>query len=149
IPQAVAVGSTDVRRCATDADCATGTLCNSRGRYCARLDYSTQTLPTGGNTPGALDESNVPPHLGLNEVAGLGSGTADITFFDSFQASTGFCLNGVVAPTDGAIDFDSDGDTTGTHVSVDLNRLDHTRVLGCPTGVVEFLSGHTDWGPAP
>jgi len=41
------------------------------------------------------------------------------------------------------------GDTMGTHVSVDLNRLDHSSVLGCPTGVTEVLNGHADWGPAP
>ena len=122
-----------------------------RGRFVTREGDSAPgwtTLPTGGNTPGALDESNVAPHPGLNEAAVLGSGTADITFFDSFQTSTGFCLNDVIAPTDGPIDFDSDGDTTGTHVSVDLNRLDHPTVLDCPTGVVEVLNGHTDWGPA-
>ena len=148
IPQAVAIGSTVLMRCTTDADCATGAHCNLKGRFCARLDYSTQTLPTGGNTPGALDESNVDGHRGLNEAAGLGSGTADITSFSSYQASTGTCPN-VIAPTDGPIDFDSDGNTTGTNVSVDLNRLDHTSVPGCPTGVVQVLNGHIDWGPAP
>jgi hypothetical protein len=89
------------------------------------------------------------PHLGLNEAAGLGSGTPDITTFSSFSASTGACANSIIAPTEGPLDFDQDGDTTGMHVSVDLNRLDHSSVLGCPTGATEVLNGHTDWGPAP
>jgi hypothetical protein len=147
IPQGVAVGSAVLRRCTTDADCATGTHCG--GRFCARLDYSTQTLPTGGNTPGALDESNVQGHPGLDEAAGLGSGTADITSFSSYNASAGTCPNNVIVPTDGPIDFDSDGNTTGTHVSVDLNRLDHPAITSCPTGATDVLKGHTDWGPAP
>jgi hypothetical protein len=149
IPQGVAVGSAVLRKCSTDADCATGTHCNLHTKFCARLDYSTQTLPTGGNTPGLLDESNVYPHLGLNESAGLGSGTPDITTFSSFNAIAGTCPNSIIAPTDGPLDFDQDGNTTGTHVSVDLNRLDHSSVLGCPTGVTQVLNGHTDWGPAP
>ena len=105
----------------------------------SRLDYSTQTLPTGGNTPGALTEGGP----GLNEPAGLGSGTADITFFDDGACNFGY------QPTNGPLDFDGDGDTTGTNVSVDLNRLDHPAVWACPSGVTETLNGHTDWGPAP
>jgi hypothetical protein len=103
-----------------------------------RLDYSTQTLPVGGNTPGALTE--VGP--GLNEPAGLGSGTADLTAFDDGACGFGF------QPTNGPLDYDGDGNTTGTNVSVDLNRLDHPQVMQCPSGVTETLTGHTDWGPA-
>jgi Bacterial Ig-like domain (group 2) len=103
-----------------------------------RLDYSTQTLPVGGNTPGALTEGGP----GLNEPAGLGSGTADLTAFDDGACNFGF------QPTNGPLDFDGDGNTTGTNVSVDLNRQDHPLVMGCPSGVTETLNGHTDWGPA-
>jgi hypothetical protein len=101
----------------------------------SRLDYSSQVLPTGGNTPGALTEGGP----GLNEVAGLGSGTADLTSFDDGACGFGF------QPTNGPLDFDGDGNKTGLHVSVDLNRQDHQAVLGCPSGVTETLVGHNDW----
>jgi hypothetical protein len=105
-----------------------------------RLDYSTQTLPTGGNTPGELVEL-APP--GLNEPAGLGSGNGDLTSFDDGACNFGF------QPTDGPLDYDGDGTTTGTQVSADLNRQDHPSVMTCPSGVTETLNGHTEWGPAP
>jgi hypothetical protein len=108
-----------------------------------RLDYSTQTLPVGGNTPGALTEGGISLNEpGLNEPAGLGSGTADLTSFDDGACNFGF------QPSDGPLDYDGDGNTTGTNVSVDLNRQDHPNVMACPSGVTETLNGHTDWGPA-
>lgn len=101
-----------------------------------RLDYSSQTLPTGGNTPRFLDESNNDGHPGLNEPAGLGSGTADITsFFDSYCD-----LPASIAPTDGAVDWSGNGDFTETNVSADLNAVDH------PCGsLFVALKGATDW----
>ena len=137
--------------CTKDADCLAGERCTgagSRAGYCARLDYSTQTLPTGGNTPGALTEANTNGLPGLNEAAGLGSGNADITLYSSYSAATGTCPV-VIAPSQGPLDYDGDGNTTGTNVSVDLNRQDHPNVTACPTGVTQTLKGHTDWGPAP
>jgi hypothetical protein len=122
--------------CSKDADCLTGEHCT--GVSCSRLDYSTQTLPVGGNTPGQLTEG----FQGLNEPAGLGSGRADLTSFDDGACGFGF------QPSDGPLDYDGDGNTTGTNVSVDLNRLDHPQVMACPSGVTETLTGHTDWGPA-
>jgi hypothetical protein len=105
----------------------------------ARLDYSTQALPTGGNTPGRLDENTSP---GMDETAGLGSGTADLTSFD--DGACGFGLQ----PTNGPVDYDGDGTTTGTNVSADLNRQDHPEVTLCPSGVTQILNGHAEWGPA-
>jgi hypothetical protein len=104
-----------------------------------RLDYSTQILPTGGNTPGRLDENLSP---GMDETAGFGSGTADLTSFD--DGACGFGLQ----PTNGPVDFDGDGATDGTNVSADLNRQDHPEVMLCPSGITEILNGHADWGPA-
>jgi len=136
-----AIGSTTRQSCSTDADCMTGEQCDPARLVCGgRLDYSTQTLPTGGNSPGALNENNPP---GMNEPAGLGSGTADITSFD--DGACGFDFH----PTHGPLDYDGDGSTTGTNVSADLNRQDHPLVTICPSGVTEVLNGHTDWGPAP
>ena len=54
-----------------------------------------------------------------------------------------------LAPTDGPLDYDGDGNTTGTNVSADLIRQDHPSVPMCPSGVTDVLNGHTDWGPAP
>ena len=107
----------------------------------SRLDYSNQTLPTGGNTPGFLDESNMNCHLGLNEPAGLGSGTADLTSYFQYDAVNQECiLPAFTAPSDGPIDFDGDGDTTDTNAIADLNGVDH------PCGTVfAILSGSTDW----
>ena len=134
--------------CTKDTDCHADELCTRAG-YCARLDYSTQTLPTGGNTPGSLTEANTNGLPGLNEAAGLGSGTADITTYSSYSAATGTCPF-VIAPTEGPLDFDQDGIAgNNLHVSVDLNRQDHPTVMACPSGVTQTLKGHTDWGPAP
>ncbi len=84
ISQAVAVGSTQSISCSLDVDCPSGLLCSAPPGYggtCGRLDYSNQILPTGGNTPGSLEERNTDGLPGLNEPAGLGSGTADLTSY--------------------------------------------------------------------
>jgi hypothetical protein len=78
----------------------------------------------------------------MDETAGLGSGTADVTTFDD-----GACGFGPW-PTNGPVDYDGNGDTTETSVSADLNRQDHENVTLCPTGVTEVLTGHAEWGPA-
>jgi probable HAF family extracellular repeat protein len=97
-----------------------------------RLDYSTQVLPTGGNTPGALSEN-----ANLNEPAGLGSGNADMFLFTDGQCNFG------IAPTDGPVDWNGDGDTTDTNATADLNPNDHP-VLAC-TVTSQVLNGHDDW----
>jgi hypothetical protein len=132
IQVADAIGSYTPKKCVSNNDCS-DSICASH--TCRRLDYSRRVLPTGGNTPGALTEGGI----GLNEVAGLGSGTADLTYFDDGACNFGF------QPTTGPLDFDGDGNFTGTNVSVDLNRLDHPAVMACPSGVTETLTGHDDW----
>jgi hypothetical protein len=117
-----------------------------------RLDFSTQVLPTGGNTPGFLDQSAVPdsplpgdPGLGLSEPAGLGSGTGDIFTFTSAR-ETGIPST---APSDGPVDWDQDNDLTKMHVQADTNCgpagfADHL----CTAPLFPRLKGHVDWGPA-
>jgi hypothetical protein len=116
-----------------------------------RLDYSTQTLPTGGNTPGSLDQStvaNLPafgdPGLGLSEPAGLGSGNADIITFTS-SLESGIPL---LAPSEGPVDWDQDIDLGELHIQADTNCGpggfgDHY----CAIPQYPRLFGHTDWGP--
>jgi hypothetical protein len=137
IPEADAVGSTRSRSCNRDDDCGgDGAVCVNVGTIdqpsnaCLRLDYSRQSLPTGGNTPGALNEAD------LNEVAGLGSGTPDMFFFTDGQC------NIHLDASDGPVDWDGDGSPTNQHASVDLLA----DFLGaCPTGVRLRLPGFNDW----
>ncbi len=140
IAEAVALGSTQTTSCSADTDCPSGLYCSApagSNGSCARLDYSSQTLPTGGNTPGVLEERNTNGLPGLNEPAGLGSGTADVTtFFDSY-CDVPFS----VAPTDGPVDWSGNGDFMETNVSADLNAgFDHA----CGT-VFSRLGGSTEW----
>jgi predicted DsbA family dithiol-disulfide isomerase len=128
------VGSSTMRICSTDSDCATGAHCV--GGTCTRLDYSIQTLPTGGNTPGALTENGQ-----LNEPAGLGSGRPDI-----FTFNDGLC-GFQYGAAEGPVDWDGDGLTANTHATADLNQNDHLQQACGVTNQV--LAGHTDWGPAP
>jgi hypothetical protein len=117
-----------------------------------RLDYSSQVLPAGGNTPGYLDQSTVPnspaasdPGLGLNEPAGLGSGVTDIfTFTDARE--TGIPR---VAASTGPVDWNGDGAFTGLNVQADTicgpaGFGDHL----CTSLAYPILKGHADWGPA-
>ena len=137
ITRGEAIGSSNPAVCTKDADCLTGEQCRAQfpsGGVCARLDYSTQTLPTGGNTPGTLDENG-----NLNESAGLGSGNADLFIFVD-----GACDAPRYAPTEGPVDFDGDGFTNNTNATADLDSFKHA----CGTQL-KVLIGHTDWGPAP
>ncbi len=97
-----------------------------------RLDYSEQVLPAGGPTPGYLNEAG-----GLDEASGLGSGTADL-----FSYVPGSCPipSLVWAATTGPVDWDGDGNTTGTGISADLNAVDHT----CGSQHTTLI-GHNDW----
>ncbi len=135
IPEADAVGSANLRSCNRDRDCSgDGGSCIDLGlldapaKSCLRLDYSSQLLPTGGNTPGALNESD------LNEVAGLGSGTSDMFFFTDGQC------NFQGAPSTGPVDWDGDGSPTNEHASAHV-----TADLVCPTSFRLTLPGFNDW----
>jgi hypothetical protein len=89
----------------------------------------------GGNTPGALEERNTGGLPGLNEPAGLGSGSADLTgFFDSY------CDVQPIAPTDGPLDWSGNGDFTETNVAADLNA--NGRACGT---IFSRLGGSTEW----
>jgi hypothetical protein len=138
IEQAIAVGSNQPISCSTDNDCSSGNYCYAPAigsGVCSRIDFSSQTLPTGGNTPGALDESNTDGHLGLNEPAGLGSGTADLTSFFNAQ-----CSVDNYAPTSGPADWSGNNDFMETNVAADLNAVDH------PCGTIfARLTGAIDW----
>jgi hypothetical protein len=117
-----------------------------------RLDYSTQILPFGGNTPGVLDQSTVPnspavgdPGLGLNEPAGLGSGVADIFSFTDAR-ETGIAT---LAASDGPVDWSGDGTFASLNVQADSNCGpngfgDHD----CHFPQYPQLKGNIDWGPA-
>jgi hypothetical protein len=118
----------------------------------SRLDYSAQTLPTGGNTPGSLDQSAVPnlpaagdPGLGMSEPAGLGSGMADLFTFTNAH-ETGIPQ---MAASQGPVDWNGDGALVNTNVQADTSCGpagfgDHP----CFLPQYPQLNGHTDWGPA-
>ena len=57
-----------------------------------RIDFSSQTLPTGGNTPGYLEERNTEGFPGLSEPAGFGSGTADLTTYFQYDPRQLACI---------------------------------------------------------
>ena len=144
IEQAVAVGSIQPISCSSDLDCPSGNYCSvspTGSGVCSRLDFSSQTLPVGGNTPGALEERNTDGYPGLSESTGLGSGTADLTSYLQYDAVNQECIfPEVTAPTDGPLDFDGDGATTTTNATADLNGVDHV----CGTDFAR-LTGATDW----
>jgi hypothetical protein len=135
--------------CVTDSDCTGGDTClpPSPG-YCARIDYSSQTLPIGGNTPGALDEAN------LDDTVGLGSGTADL-----FNYWTARCLScPLTAPTNGPVDWSGNGvwtdyqrcglHLTGVESFTDRGvqaDVDWAYNGACGEPPWDLLHGHTDW----
>jgi hypothetical protein len=117
----------------TDSTSTPPGSCANGGR---RLDYAVQVLPTGGNTPYKLDETQ------LNEPDGLGSGNSDYFTF----------MNGACsprrAPANGPVDWDGDGEATNTAATADLNpQEDLSRECGEVTDEVHL--GHADWGWAP
>jgi Domain of unknown function DUF11/Abnormal spindle-like microcephaly-assoc'd, ASPM-SPD-2-Hydin len=139
ILQADAVGSETPKSCSRDKDCGPAALCTQGAaqKFCTRYDYSDQLLPAGGPTPGVLDE------LGqLSEPAGLGSGRPDL-----FRYSDGNCFQRT-APSDGPVDWDGDGDTNGTGLTVDVLYFWWSTVsfIGtCPSGIYIPVVGHNDW----
>jgi len=135
IPIAAAAGSSTRTQCMDDVGCGgDGGMCEAG--YCVRLDYSRQTLPTGGNTPGALVENN------LNEPEGLGSGTPDLLTYKAVD--NGFCKSSwTLAPSTGPVDWNGNGDPTETGVQADVDALSGT---GCGNAnPQDTLTGYTDW----
>ena len=136
------IGSRIPRTCQSDADCGgNGAICQGG---CVRIDYSSQILPTGGPTPGALDETN------LDDAAGLGSGTADLFTYTDALCHT--CW--VIAPTTGAVNWAGTGfytnpqcevfvigpeSFTDTGVQADLDGL------GVCFEPRDLMHGHIDW----
>jgi len=135
ITPAKVAGGTEPFTCAADGDCPAHLHCNTG--VCVRLDYSSEVLPTGGNTPGALEERNANGFPGLNEPAGLGGATSDL-----FTYTDAMCdIPWTVAPTMGPVDWNGDGDTTDTSVSADLSSgVDHA----CGEGTLRLV-GMSDW----
>jgi hypothetical protein len=103
-----------------------------------RLDYSSQVLPVGTLTPGALFENGM-----LDEASGLGSGDPSGLFF----FTDGNC-NFQVAATDGPVDWDGDG-VAGDNfaATADLHPNDHSGPCLPLTGNDIPLRGHVDWPP--
>ena len=136
------IGSRLPRTCHVDADCGgNGAICLGG---CVRLDYSNQILPTGGPTPGALDETN------LDDIAGLGSGTADLFTYE--DALCHVCW--ITAPSTGPVNWVGTGiytnnlcelfvvgpeSFTDTGVQADLDAL------GVCTEPRDLMHGHVDW----
>ena len=110
---------------------ASGSACPDVPRP-RRLDYSVQILPTGGNTPYRLDESQ------LDETAGLGSGNGDY-----FSFIDGGCVPDL-APANGPVDWDGSGLAgDNTSAAVDLNPQEGH---DCGDVTDEVFNGHADWG---
>ena len=122
IPVAATPGSVTPQACTTSADCPSGSICGTFSDTCVRIDYSSVALPL-------LDERN------LDERAGIAAGTNDITGYicpDRFTQGAG-------AGT-GPIDWNCDGNSTGTGVSADING---DEIL--PGGSVAALTGYANW----
>lgn len=143
------VGSRNPMRCNSDSDCATyGAVCSGRtGGVCVRVDYSDQTLPTGGATPGALVEND------LDDTVGLGSGRRELFWYMDGTCHT--CAH--LSPTTGPVDWlglnlvtnghcEPIGDWiytfTDTHVTADIDQIDYSM---CDLNASETLHGANDW----
>ena len=130
----------------TDSDCTEGDTCLAPSPgYCARIDYSSQTLPVGGNRPGALDEAN------LDDTVGLGSGTTDL-----FKYTDSLChICPLTASTTGPVNWIGTGldinylcnlyrtgDESFTDTGVQADIDSPNSVCDVPQ---DILHGHTDW----
>jgi probable HAF family extracellular repeat protein len=100
-----------------------------------RLDYSGQVLPTGGPTPGALDERGR-----LDEPSGLGSGNPDLFSFGNL------CAGIRHVPSTGPVDWNQNGSATDTNVTADVHGGFSTGLFGGPEcNEYLLLRGHNDW----
>jgi len=132
--------------CNSDLDCNAGESCvePSASGVCVRLDYSRQTLPVGGATPGFLDEAN------LNDAPGLGSGTTDI-----FRYTDGAChYFPLPAATTGPVNWAGAGLAVspsgdffhiGPESFTDMGVYADVDGYGICNGQSDILHGHTDW----
>ena len=142
IVQSRAIGSTSLSQCLRDSDCGFGQSCVAIGLgdssvgSCRRLDYSTESLPIGGNTPGALDEHD------LDETAGLGSWTTDLGDYSTCQPG-GAPAFGVVA-ANGPVDWDGDGTATDRHLAIDVDFRSWGVQFDC-SQPLRRLDGFDDW----
>jgi hypothetical protein len=133
--------------CDSDSDCNDGESCATpvMAGTCVRLDFSRQTLPRAGATPGVLDERH------LDDAAGLGSGTTDI--FNYTDATCHTCP--LSAPSTGAVNWMGTGvftnplcqlfrvgpeSFTDTDVQADIDSFGD-----CDPAPSDVLHGHTDW----
>ena len=140
IAQGEAPGSTVLKLCHADPDCPPLSRCigPAPGGECLRIDYSSQLLPTGGATPGVLDEND------LDETAGLGSGNTDIVYFSDGMCDIGYGFG--VGPSQGPIDWEGDGSATNPHAQVDvIAPWWASQGIYCPTGIYLKLGGGNDW----
>lgn len=101
-----------------------------------RLDYSRQKLP-------ALDERH------LNESIGIGGPAAERTVFGIVDLFTGNCRISAPVPASGAIDWNMDGDTSDSNLSISVNyywRLHPTLGwVGFGDDDQTLLRGYNDW----
>ncbi len=135
--------------CQFDADCPSGNRCDLSALpgHCARLDFSTEILPTGGNTPGALDEVIDAVRQGLNEPAGLGSNHPPDLFS---YTDAGTCSGGGLmsyASTIGPVDWNGDGDYDESQVSAEIHYYPGVGLPACGTDL-KLNTSYVDWGPA-
>ena len=140
IVQGETPGSTVFKVCHADPDCPSLSRClgPASGGNCRRIDYSSQLLPTGGATPGVLDEND------LDETAGLGSGNTDIVHFSDGMCDVGYGFG--IAGSQGPIDWEGDGAATNPHAQVDvIAPWWASQGIYCPTGIYLKLSGGNDW----
>jgi hypothetical protein len=147
IVQANIVSSTTVSSCNVDSDCGPGQSCisyasgsNYSRKSCRRLDYSTQVLPVGGNTPGILDESD------LDETAGLDSGNPDLALFSTCETSPFW----TVFASNGPVDWDGDGVASNRHLAENIDfawflSLNSTDDCTTPLPLLRLV-GSDDWG---
>jgi hypothetical protein len=99
-----------------------------------RLDYSEETVAT-------LDEVfDGVTHFGLDEPSGMACGGPDaLSVFQYTNDNDDIALGSCTGP----VNWDINGNVTGTNLVVDLNQPDHSGSV-----VHTQLTGHTDWGPS-
>jgi hypothetical protein len=97
-----------------------------------QVDYSEFSMP-------ALDEVyDGVSHFGLNETTGLPGPPGDTSLFFYNDA----CGSSDIGALNTPVDYDCDGNTTGTNLQVDLNVNDHPLIAP----VYETLTGsNSDW----
>ena len=142
LPAPEAGASTPIT-CVSNADCPAGNRCNLTFQpgHCMRLDFSNEILPTRGNTPSALDETD------LSEPAGLGSNRPpDLFIFTDADTCSGGGLMSL-ASTIGPVDWSGDGDYDDDHVSTAIHYYPGVGMPTCGTDL-KLLTGYVDWGPA-